>query len=55
MYLKQDKKSARKIRVQGSEEFVTEIAVGDDFKGIGNSIYAVRCMFEAIAHINHIF
>jgi hypothetical protein len=27
---------------QGSEEFVTELAISDDFKGIGSSIYAVR-------------
>lgn len=47
-------KKARVKLVQGSEEFVTEIAVDDDFKGIGKSIYSVRCMLEAIAHTNRI-
>ena len=30
--------------LQGSEEFVTELAIAEEFKGVGSSIYAVRSL-----------
>ena len=30
--------------LQGSEEFVTELAISEEFKGVGSSIYAVRSL-----------